>query len=116
MSLESLVKQIDAAGQAWVEAKLKADQLEEDQAPFLSSLMNGINDELGGNVSDAKLKRLALGSTEYRQYITGMVTAKAEALRKQVRYNATKDKFEAARSDQSLEKAKIEKGIFHEGR
>tara|TARA_Y100000034_G_C6856633_1_gene389378 strand:- start:229 stop:519 length:291 start_codon:yes stop_codon:yes gene_type:complete len=96
-----------------VEAKLNSDQLEEDQKPFLASLQNALDD---GSLSEAKLDRLARGSKEYRDYVRSMVLARAETLRKKVRYEALGNYYEAKRSEASLERSKIEKGIFHEGR
>ena len=107
-AFERLVKQINDAGMEWVEAKLKADQLEADQKPFLSAIKNSIDD---GDTSEAKLDRLALGSKEYRAYAASVCTAQAEMLRKKVRYESFQSLFEAKRSQGALERAKIEKGI-----
>lgn len=132
--LENLVVKIQEAGQEWIDAKLKADQLEEDQKSFLASLMNEIDksykpgtlvpvDGKGGirtiqpeKPTESKLDRQARGSREYREYITSMCLARAEMLRKKVRYDALQSLFEAQRSTLALEREKIAKGIFHEGR
>jgi len=111
-SLGKFVTEYHAAGVAWVEAKLKSDQLEEDQKPFLASLMNALDD---GKTSEAKLDRLARGSTQYREYVKNMVLSKAEALREKVRYDALGSFYEAKRSEKALERSKIEKGLFHQG-
>ena len=111
--LESLVVQIEAAGRAWVDAKLKSDQLEEDAKPYLASIMNQ-NDK--GDSSEAKLDRLARGSKEYRDFIADMCAKRAESLRKKVRYEGLQALFEAKRSEGALERVKIEKGISGFGR
>lgn len=100
-ALEALVKEIHEAGDSWVKAKLKADQLEETKSAFLASLQNDL--ESGFNrsnikTSEAKLDRLAKGSDEYREFIVGMVTARADALRKRNRLDALKSFFEVKRS------------------
>jgi hypothetical protein len=93
---DGLIKNIHDAGQAWVDAEFRARQLEEDQKPYLASLINALDD---GDTSEAKLERKARGSKEYRNYITGMVTARAEALRLKVKYEAWQSTFEARRTE-----------------
>ncbi len=110
--LTDWAREIQAAGLSWVEAKFKADQMDEDCKPFLASLQNAL---AGEDLSEAKIKRLAEGSKEYRDFIVGMVTARAEALRRRVKYDALQMAFEAERSKFALEREKIAKGIFHVG-
>lgn len=110
--LTDWAREIQTAGLLWVEAKFKADQMDEDCKPFLCSLKNALAED---GLSEAKIDRLAQGSKEYREYITGMVTARAEALRRRVKYDSLQMAFEAERSKFSLEKTKIEKGIFDRG-
>lgn len=113
-TLERLVVEIQEAGQAWVEARLKSDQLEADEKNFLAALMNEL--ERGfDKVSEAKLERLVRGSKEYRNYVTGRTMAAADTGRRRVRYEALQNYFEAQRSIFALERAKIEKGIFDKG-
>lgn len=114
-SLERLVIEIQDAGQAWVEAKLLSDQLEDGEKNYLAALMNGLESQYE-KVSEAKLERLARGSAEFGEYVQGVVKARAETARKRVRYEALQNLFEAHRSHFALERAKIEKGIYHEGR
>ena len=113
--LERLVVDVQESGQAWVKAKLKADQLDEDAKPYLASLENEIEAQEKDSISEAKLERLAKGSQQYRGYIREMCLARGEALKKRVRYEGLQALFEAKRSEFSLEKVKIEKGIFHTG-
>jgi len=112
-TLEGLVRQYHEAGTAWIEAKLKADLLEEDQKPYLASLQNALDD---GSKSEAKLDREARGSTQYRDFIKGMVLGKAESLRKKVRFDSISMLFSAKQSEMAMEREKISKGIYHEGR
>lgn len=115
-NFERLIVEIHAAGMAWIEAQLKARQLEEDQKSFLASLMNELEFRETDKVSEAKLDRLARGSQPYREYITAMCATWAEAQRLKVRYDNLQMLFEAQRSELAMARAKIEKGIFHEGK
>jgi len=112
--LEKLVFQIQDAGVAWIEANLEATQLEEDKKPYLSSLTNALANPDKAQ-SETALNREAMGSEQYRRYIKSMCLAKAEAQRKRVRYDGLQMLFDARRSELALERAKIEKGIYHQG-
>jgi hypothetical protein len=111
---EGLVKSIHDSGMAWVEAKLKAEQLEEDCKPFLDAIKNEIQGN--GNYTESRLEREARGSKQYRDYIIGMCAARAAALKAKVRYESWQNLFEARRTEAATERVKIEKGIYHEGR
>jgi hypothetical protein len=111
-NLEKLVKDFQSAGQDWVKAKLVADQLEEDKKSYFFALKNALDN---GELSEAKLDRLAGGSKEYREYIQRMCLARADMLSKKVRYDAFDKLFDAARSEKAYERAIVEKGIFHKG-
>lgn len=116
-NLEKLVIEIQEAGQDWIEAKLKSDQLDDGEKNYLAALINGLEEGMkGGKISEAKLERLARGSPEFGQYVIGKCTAIAETSRKKVRYEALQNLWEARRSELAFERAKIEKGIFHEGK
>jgi hypothetical protein len=115
VNLEQTVIEYQQAGQEWIEAKLKADQLEEDSKNFLASLMNDFERSSTEKFSEAKLDRWARGTKEYRNYIAGMCAARAEMLRKKVRFDALGMLFESRRSELSYEKEQIAKGIFHTG-
>lgn len=115
-SFENLLIAINDAGMAWIDAQLKARQLEEDSKPFLAALINELEPTFDGKVSESKLDRLARGSKAYREYILSMCAAWAEAQRLKVRYENLQMLLEARRSELAMERAKIEKGIFHEGR
>src|SRR6266436_89451 len=96
-NLEQTVIEYQAAGCEWIEAKLKSDQLEEGQKSFLAAIMNCLNPDN----SEAKLDRLARGSKGYQDYIVGMCAARADMLRKKVRFDALGMLFEARRSEWS---------------
>lgn len=110
---DSLVAHLHDSGVAWVEAHLKASQLEEDQKPFLASIANEMDQ---GEFSEAKLERLAKGSAPYRDYIAGMCAARADALRKKVKYESWQNLFEARRTLAATERVKIDRGIFDRGK
>ena len=110
--LEKFVVEYEKAGREWVEAKLAADQLENDQKSYLAALINELDD---GGVSETKLDRQARGSKPYRDFVSGMCIARAEALRKRVRFDALGMLFEAARSNRAFERETLRKGIFHQG-
>jgi hypothetical protein len=112
--LEALVTQINKAGQEWVEAKLKSDQLEADEKNYLAALINEL-EKAFDKVSETRLERLARGSAEFRAYVTGRIIAQAETNRKKVRYEAAQNLFEAKRSLMALEREKIAKAIYHTG-
>jgi len=116
INLESLVIEIQQAGQEWIEAKLRSDQLEDGEKNFLAALINSLDDAMKGQkVSETKLERLARGSADFREYVTGKCCAIAETARKRVRYESLRDLFEARRSEFAFERAKLEKGIYHIG-
>jgi hypothetical protein len=116
-NLERLVVEIQVAGQEWIEAKLKSDQLDDGEKNYLAALMNSLDDAMKGTkISESKLERLARGSPEFGNYVIGKVTAIAETGRKKVRYEALQNLWEAKRSELSFERVKIERGIYHEGK
>ena len=114
-SLEHWVKEYAKAGQDWVKAKLKSDQLDEDAKSYLASLMNGIEAKTSEKISEAKLDRMARGTPEYRKYIIGMCEARAAMLSARVKFDALDKWFEAKRSNLSFEKEVVKKGIFSQG-
>lgn len=111
-SLEKFVRDYYEAGKVWVDAKLRADQLEEDCKPYLASIENALDD---GEKTEAKLEREAKGSKDFRDYVNRMVIARAEALRKKIRFEALGMLFEAKRSQKAFERETIKKGIFDQG-
>jgi hypothetical protein len=114
-NLERLVVEIQEAGQEWIDAKLKSDQLSDGEKNYLAALINGLEQAIKDKISEQKLERLARGSPEFGQYVIGKCAAIAETSRKKVRYEALQNLWEARRSELAFERAKIEKGIFHTG-
>lgn len=114
-SLERWVIQYQAAGQDWVAAKLKADQLDDTTKPLLAALMNTKEQAVamsGEKFSESKLERLALASDAYTSHVKAANLAKSEMLSKRVRFDAMSLWFDAKRSGLSFEKELIKKGIF----
>ena len=103
-NLERFVTEYHNAGIAWIEAKLLADQLDDDLSSFMSALMNELDN---GATSEAKLKRLALGDRKYRDQVIATAKARADMLRKKVRYDSLDKLFEAKRSNLSFEKEQM---------
>jgi signal recognition particle GTPase len=117
-NLEKWVIEYQAAGQAWVAAKLKADQLDEFSKSLLSKIMNAFEEtaiEAKEKITESKLERLALGSGQYIDHVKAVVLAKSDMLSKRVRFDAMDKWFEAKRSGLSFEKEIIKKGIFDTG-
>lgn len=118
--LEKIVVEIQEAGQAWIEAKLKSDQLEDNEKNFLAAIMNRTEAEIikmsAEKASDTKLERWARGSNEFLAHVKAKNEAKAETGKLKVRYEALQAYWEAQRSQLAFEREKIAKGIFHEGR
>ena len=110
--LEAVVVRMESAGRAWVEAKLKADQLDDDTKSYLASIMNELDD---GKTSEAKLDRLARGSKEFREFIRSAAIARSAMLNKKVRYDGEQSLFEAKRSEYAMEREKLAKGVHHLG-
>lgn len=120
--LEKWVVEYQAAGQDWVKAKLKADQLDEFTKSLLAQLKNKIETKAAESVRDemrklteAKIDRLALASDEYCNHVRAVNLAKSDMLSKRVRFDAMDKWFEAKRSGLSFEKEIIKKGIFTQG-
>ena len=116
--LEKLTLAIQRAGDEWLESRLVSDQLDADEKNYLAALMSGIEKEQfdGQKVSDAKLERIARAMPEFREYVRSRVAAQIKTLKLKNRYDNLGSLWESKRSDQSLEKEKIAKGLFDSGR
>lgn len=111
--LEKRVIRAQELGQKWAELHEVWLQLDRDEKNYLAALMNDLSKaNIGGlrDASETKLERLARGSDEFRKYILRICIAKGEELRAKVRYDNARDFFEAARSLEATERAKI--GMF----
>ena len=115
-SLQRLVEDIHEAGRAWIAAKLISDQLEDGEKNYLAALMNAEEAKLSGQkIGEGKLERMVRGTPEFGDYVKRKCEALAETGKRKVRYEALQNYWEAKRSEMAFERAKIEKGIFHEG-
>lgn len=114
-NLEQWVIEYQAAGQAWVKAKLRADQLSEGQKNYLAALINKLEQTQSEKLSETKLERWARGSNDFINYTNNMCQAVSDMLSKRVRYDAMDKWWESKRSGLSFEKEIIRKGIFTQG-
>jgi len=101
--LEKRVRFAEKCGQVWASIHEIWLQLDKDEKPYLAALMN----DLQGDMSEAARERLAKGSKEFREYITNMCIAKGEELRARIKYENAQAWFEAGRSLESTERAKM---------
>lgn len=107
--LETLSYEIEKKGKIWIEAKQIAERYEELKKTILAEIQNNTESyNTGKELSESKLKRLAEGSDMYKAHIEEMCAAKKNASVAYIEYEALKNLFEAKRSDQSFEKAKLQ--------
>lgn len=102
--LEARAIRAKELGEIWADVHCTWLQLEEDKKSYLASLMNDLDT---GELSEAKLDRLARGSKPYRDYIKNLCLAKGEELRAKVRYENARDFFEAGRSLEATQRAEM---------
>ena len=110
--LTKLTEQTKEAGKVWVLSKEKSDTLDEGAKPFLASIKNELDD---GKMSEAKLDRLAMGSSEYRSYVTGMCAARAVTNLAKLKMAYYDKLWESKRSQMSLLKVQVDRGIYQTG-
>jgi hypothetical protein len=96
--------QVIGAGNDWSDKNAAADLLEESKKSILAELMNG-----HASTASAQSAResLALADPVYRLHITSMVTARKEANRARVKYDAMKMLAELRRSQESTRRAEM---------
>lgn len=104
VELLALPNKIKEAGETMVNLQYKYDQLDETAKPLLSSLMNTYDN---GTTSEAKLKRLAEGSEDYKNHIDGKLAAKSLYLKARVHYDALITRHKSIMTAVSLEKEKM---------
>jgi len=102
--LEKRIVRAAELGEKWAALHAIYLQLDEDKKNYLAALINDLDD---GQMSESKLERLARGSKEFREYIKNMCIAKGEELRAKVLYENARDFFEAGRSFEATERAKL---------
>ncbi len=103
--LEQRIVTAQKYGMEWADKHEKWLQIDESKKNYLASLMNDLDK---GDLSEAKLERLARGSKPYKEFITNLCIAKGEELRAKVRYENARDYFEAGRSREATERAKLQ--------
>lgn len=92
---EAIYKQLLQAGEDWADKEAGADVLEETKKTVLAELMNGLD----GSASERE--RRALADPAFRLHLTNMTTARKEANRARVRYDACKVLAELRRTQES---------------
>ena len=105
--LELRVIENEKRGQEWVETHSVWLQLDESKKNFLASLINDMERQSEGKLSESKLERLARGSKDYINFITGLCVARTEELRAKVKYDNALDLFRAIQSAQAFEREKL---------
>jgi len=111
--LEELTAAIDETDTAALQAEAIALSLKDHKELFLASLKNELAD---GIKSEAKIDRLAKGSKQYEDHITATCLATTEAKSRRSKYIRLKVKLELLRSVMASERAKINAGIYHQGK
>lgn len=112
--LDRCVFEYQKAGQEYVEAKVRADQLKEQSKNLLARLSTRLSTEFP-KASEAKLERLARTSADYEAHLVELVAAQLKAQSKKVRYDGLGKLWDGKRSELALEREKIAKGIYHTG-
>jgi hypothetical protein len=102
--LEQRIVTAENYGNEWATKYETWMQLDESKKNYLASLMNDLDK---GDMSEAKLERLARGSKTYEEFIKNLCIAKGEELRAKVRYENARDYFEAGRSREATEREKM---------
>jgi hypothetical protein len=103
--LEKRIILAEEYGQKWAELHETYRQLEELKKSVLADLQNALND---GDMSEAKLERLARSSKEWKEFIRNMCTAEAVMLKAKVRYDAGVAWYEACRTAESTNRVRMQ--------
>lgn len=96
---EKIYHQIITAGEEWSDKDAAADLLSETKKTVLAEIMNG----LSGAASERE--RIALADPIFRLHLTNMVTARKDANRARVRYDAVRVLAEMRRTQESTRRA-----------
>jgi hypothetical protein len=108
--LEDQAAESERLGLEWAEYYQAYKRLLEGQKTFISELKNKAAHEFESKceiVTEQKLERLALASQEYTAFTELLCEAEKLSIQSKIRYETSKNKFEAKRSWLSLEKSKI---------
>ena len=114
-NLQDWITAMDAQGMEMVDLRLAWEQLDLDEKPYLAATVQSYRAR-NISASEEKLKSLALADTNYRDYLRALALAHHRFLQAQVRYNSLCSAYEAKRTEHATQRAKINMGVFHEGR
>jgi len=104
MSLEDIVFMANKVGMEYAKSKKVADHLDLLKPTYKSRALIRHDD---GNISEAKLKRLAETDEEYVKFLAELASAKSDCELLRIRYESYKNLFEARRSMMSYQKAEM---------
>jgi hypothetical protein len=112
MELTTLAELGKTAGEAWVQAQERAELLEKTKDAYLAELKCSAN---SGKISDAQLTTYALATPQFQQHIRGMVAARAKANLAKIQVTYYERMWESKRSEMSLVRTQIERGVYKQG-
>tara|TARA_B100001094_G_C17778922_1_gene598753 strand:- start:4 stop:378 length:375 start_codon:yes stop_codon:yes gene_type:complete len=104
LSLEEIVHIANKVGLEYVDAKREAEHLSLLKASKRAQVMIRIDN---GEMSEAKLLRMAEVDQEYIDFLDNLSELKRKAARLKIRYESYKNLFEARRSLLSYQKAEM---------
>lgn len=102
MDAEQIYNTLVKAGEEWADADAAASLLEETRKSVLAKLMNE-----AAHASIAGKEMQALADESYRDFLTGMVSARKAANKARVRYDSAKTLAELRRSEESTRRAEM---------
>jgi hypothetical protein len=100
---DKIYHQIVTSGEEWADCEAAASLLEETRRTVLAELMNSLDKSM----SMAAKESYALADPTYKLHVTNMVTARKEANRTKVRYDAVRVLAEMRRSQESTRRAEM---------
>jgi hypothetical protein len=100
---DKIYHQIVTSGEDWADREAAASLLEETRRTVLAELMNSLDKSM----SMAAKESCALADPTYKLHVTNMVTARKEANRTKVRYDAVRVLAEMRRSQESTRRAEM---------
>lgn len=108
MNLEELAEEIEKKGKLLVQAEQVANRMKELKKTVLAKVQTDIEVKSSGTkLSENKLERLALASTEYEQHIIDMCESQRLSGELEKEYDKLKNFFEATRSNMAMERARM---------
>ena len=98
---EAIYQKLSEAGEEWADKDAAANLLEETKKTLLAELMQGFQG------STAERERNALADAAYKLHLTNMVSARKEANRARVKYDAARVLAELRRSQESTRRMEV---------